>query len=404
MTGTSGARLGKDARILLGVSLAAILVIMIGAFLAPAQLDTDPTPSTYNSGAAGAEAAYLLLGQLGYRTERLEESAAALSHVPAAHTTLILAGAGNLDYRAEIPPITAFLHRGGHVLATGAISALMLPESHPAQPTRIYTALCYTTPQGLSPLARAGRITINVPVRWSSDNAATRIDQACGEDAVVVRYPVGQGEVIWWSSALPLSNRGLKEDPSLKLLLASIGPPGSAVIFDEYIHGARRDLWATAAGTPVFAMGWQLAAVAALLILSFGRRNGPLRALVSTPRTSPLEFAESMGDLYRKAGAVDVATACAERRLLHFLESQGGIPRATLSSTPETIAATVSQRFGYRAAGFAGDIKATHDAELNKLSQKSALGLVKRLDRHIVNLTSLMKHTHTEDHHGEPRD
>lgn len=404
MKGTLGAKLGKDARILLGVSLAAILVIVIGALLAPAQLDTDPTPTTYNSGAAGAKAAYLLLGQLGYRTERLEESAAALDRVDASHATLILAGAGNLDYRGEIPPIAAFLRRGGRVLATGSTSAMMLPDSHVTQPNRIYTALCYTTPQGLSPLARAGRVTINVPVRWSSTNVTTRIDQACGDDAVVVRYRAGKGTVVWWSSALPLSNRGLKEDPSLKLLLASIGPEGSTVIFDEYIHGARRDLWATAAGTPVFAMGWQLAAVALLLILSFGRRNGPLRALVAAPRTSPLEFAESMGDLYRKAGAVDVATGCAERRLLHFLESQGGIPRTTLRSTPEIIAATVAERFGYRATGFADDMKAARDAEFNKLSPKSALGLVKRLDQHIANLTALMKHSHTEHHHGEPRD
>ena len=405
-------KLGKDARILLGVSFAAVLIITIGALFAPARIDNNPTPSTFNSGSAGARAAYLLLGRLGYRTQRLEESAAALDHVDAPHTTLILAEAEGLDYRKDTPPIAAFLRRGGRVLATGAASAMMLPDAHIGQPSRIYTALCYTTPRDLSPLARAGRVAIDVPARWNSTGAATRVDQACGDDAVVVRYSVGKGEVIWWSSAMPLSNRGLKSDPSLRLLLASVGAPGNVVIFDEYIHGARQDLWATASGTPVFAMGWQLAAVGLLLVLSFGRRNGPLRALPSSPRTSPLEFAESMGDLYRKAGAVDVATACAERRLLHFLESQGGIPRTTLHSTPETLAAVVAERFRYRAAGFADDIKAARDAGFNKLSPKSALGLVQRLDQHIANLTGLMKHsTSMPDHenhpahtHGDPRD
>jgi hypothetical protein len=397
-------KLGKDARILIGVSIAAALVIVIGAFFAPARLDTDPTPSTFNSGSGGAKAAYVLLGQLGYRTERLEASATALDGVDAPHTTLVLAGAELQDYRKEIPAIAGFLRKGGHVLATGVMSAGMLPDSHIAQPSRIYTALCYTTPQGLSPLARAGRVAMVVPVSWKSNDAATRIDQACGDDAVVVRYAVGKGEVTWWSSALPLSNRGLKQDPSLKLLLASVGTPESLVIFDEFIHGARQDLWATASGTPVFAMAWQLGAVALLLVLSFGRRNGPLRAIVSSPRTSPLEFAESMGDLYRKAGAVDVATGCAERRLLRFLESQGGIPRTTLNADPETLAAAVHDRFRYAAPAFADDIKAAREAGFNKLSTKSALGLVKRLDEHIANLTALMKHSQSEANHGEPRD
>jgi hypothetical protein len=401
-----GAKMGRDGRILLGVTLAVMLIVIVGAFFAPARIDNDSVPSTYNSGSAGAKAAYLLLGELGYRTERLAEPAAALDRYDAPHTTLVLAGANAQDYRRDLAPIAAFLARGGRVLATGGMSATMLPDPHVAEPSRIYTALCYTTPQGLSSLARAGRVAVQVGVRWSADDANTRIEQACGDDAVVVRYPVGKGQVIWWSSSLPLSNRGLKEDASLKLLLASVGEPGSVVVFDEYIHGARKDLWSTAAGTPVFAMGWQLAAVALLLVLSLGRRSGPLRALVSSPRTSPLEFAESMGDLYRKAGAVDVATGCAERRLLHFLESQGGIPRATLRSTPEAIAAAVAERFRYGAAGLADDLKAAREAGLNKLSAKSALDLVKRIDRHIAGLTAMMKDSqrNPEQPHGELRD
>ena len=397
-------KLGGDARILIGFSIAAVLVIVAGAFFAPARVDDDPVPSIWNSGSAGAKAAYELLGQIGYRTRRFDESAAALNQVDAPHATLILAEAQLRDYRKEAPFVAAFLRRGGRVLAIGAVSAQLLPDSHLTAPGQVYAALCYTTPQGLSPMARAGRVQMQAPIRWDLAKSAARADQACGNDAVVVHYPVGKGEAIWWSSALPLSNRGLKEDPALKLLLASIGPPGSIIIFDENIHGAQQSLWDTANGTPVFAMGWQLVAVAVLLVLSFGRRNGPLRVLVSTPRTSPLEFAESMGDLYRKAGAVGVATGCAERRLMHFLESQGGIPRTTLNAPPEILAAAVSDRFRYRTVGFASDIKAARDSEFNKLSPKSALGLVKRLDHHIASLTALMKHSQAEPKYGEPRD
>src|SRR5271156_3973345 len=397
-------RLTGDARILIGITLAVMAVIIVGAFFAPARQDNDPTPSTDNSGAQGAKAAWLLLSQLGYRTERWDRPARDLSEVDAQHTTLILADAQPLVVLKEKAGIAEFLKHGGQILATGAASAAMLPESHVGPPNHIYTDLCYTTPQGLSSLARAGRIGMSIPVRWNSDDPSVRIDQACGEDSVVVHYAVGKGEVTWWSSSVPLSNRGLKDDASLKLFLASIGSRERLILFDEYIHGARTDLWATAAGTPVVALGWQLAAIAALLIFSFGRRNGPLRTLIRAPRTSPLEFAESMGDLYRRAGAVNVATGCAERRLFHFLEYEGGIPRETLRSSPEIIAEAVAQRFHYASPGFTADLKATQQAEYAKYSARSGLELVKRLDGHVAKLAAIMRHAKPEHPNGEPRD
>jgi len=403
-------KIAGDTRILIGVTLAVLAVIIVGAFFAPARQDTDTTPSTDNSGAAGAKAAWLLLSQLGYRTERWDKPARDLSEVDAPHTTLIVAEAYPSDLRKEKPGIDDFLKHGGRILATGPISAAMLPESRFAAPSRIYTTLCYTTPQGLSSLARAGRIGMPIPVRWNSDDPSVRVDQTCGDDAVVVHYAVGKGEVVWWSSSAPLSNRGIKNDANLKLFLAGIethghaGQPGRLILFDEYIHGARTDLWATAAGTPVTVLGWQLAAIAALFVFSYGRRSGPLRTLVQAPRTSPLEFAESMGDLYRKAGAVNVATGCAERRLFHFLEYEGGIPREKLRSSPEIIAEAVAQRFHYASPAFATDLKAAQQAEFAKYSARSGLHLVKSIDGHIAKLAAIMRHSKPEHTNGEPRD
>lgn len=398
-----------DTRILLWVAAAALVVIVLGAFFAPAREDTDITPSTDNSGSHGAKAAFLLLPQLGYQTERWDRPAKELNEADARHTTLILAGAYPMDALKEKPGIENFLRHGGRVLATGAMSAGMLPQSHIAGSNQIYTELCYTTAQGLSPMARAGRVSIEAPIRWNSDDVSLRVDQACGDNAVVVHYPFGTGEVIWWSSAAPLSNRGLKEDASLRLFLASVGGAsvGGAnrrVLFDEYIHGARPDLWATTVGTPVRALEWQLAAVAVLLVLSFGRRSGPLRIPVQTARTSPLEFAESMGDLYRKAGAVNVATGAAERRLMQFLEHEGGIPRETLRSTPEAVAIVVSQRFQYASPSFVEDLKAVRQAEYTKLTARSGLGLVKRIDQHIANLAAIVRHSKGAAVNGEMGD
>ncbi len=384
-------KLSADARLIVGALVIVGVVIVAGAFIAPVRVDRDPTPSTENTGAAGAKGAYLLLSRLGYRVDRWDQPARALDGIDARQTTLIAAEPWLSDMREEKSALETFLNRGGRVLATGAIGALLLPDARVAAPNHVYTALCYTTPQGLSAMARAGRVGMPVPVRWNSDAPNLRVDQECGDDAVVVHYDVGEGEVVWWSSAAPLTNRGLKNDASLKLLLASVGGPQRNVLFDEYIHGGKRDLWETARGTPVAAMGWQLAVVGVLAVLSFGRRNGPRRALVRIPRTSPLEFAESMGALYRKADAVSVATECAERRLMHFLEHEGGIPRETLRKSPEEIAGVVGQHFLYHDAALAADLKAAQEAEFNKLTAKSALGLVKRLDEHMAKLEALMR-------------
>lgn len=381
-------KLSGDMRVILWVCGGVLGLILVAAFLAPAREDNDPTPSTWNSGSAGAKAAYLLLGELGYAAERWDKPAAALNSVDAEHTTLVLAEPGFSDIGKEKAGIADFLNRGGRVVATGAVSSLILPDAHVGMPGHIYTALCYTTPQSLSAMGRAGQIAMAVPVRWKGTDAS--IDQACGEDAVVVHYPVGAGEVVWWSSSAPLSNRGLRDDPGLRLLLASVGPPGRTVLFDEYIHGAREGLWATMKGTPVTALCWQLGAVALLLVLSFGRRSGPMRTLARVPRTSPLEFAESMGALYQKAGAADVAVGAAERRLMEFLHNEGGIPRETLRSGPETIAAAVAARFFYTTPDFATDMKAAREAEFSKLSAKGALELVRRIDAHIARLRAIM--------------
>jgi hypothetical protein len=390
-------RLSGDARVVVWVCAGVLAVILVGAFLAPAREDNDPVPTTWNSGSQGAKAAFELLPQLGDRTARWDRPAAALREVDAPHTTLVLAGSQRMELREENPGITAFLHRGGRVVATGVLSALMLPDAQIEAPTHIYTALCYTTPQSLSGLGRAGQIAMPVPIKWKASNAhsgGVRVDQACGQDAVVVHYAEGAGAVVWWSSAAPLSNRGLKSDADLRLLLASVGGPGRTVLFDEYIHGDRESLWATINGTPVKALCWQLAVIALLLIVSFGRRSGPVRAMARASRTSPLEFAESMGALYEKAGAADVAVGAAERRLMDFLQSEGGISRETLRSGPDAIAAAVTARFGYASPELAEDLKAAQEAEFSRLSAKSALELVRRMDRHIVGMRELMMDSH----------
>jgi len=370
-------------------------LIVITGMLAPARQDNDPTPSTWNSGREGAKAAWLLLGQLGYKEVRWERPEAELGAVDAAHATLVLAdpspSVAVMEEKRRQQPFEAFLQRGGRIVATGQVAPLLLPDAKVAFADRFYDALCETTPEGPDALARAGSLSMRAPVRWAYQDPSVRVAQRCGGSAVVVSYPVGQGEVIWWASATPLTNEGLRQDGNLRLLLASVGGPGRTVYFDEYMHGISDDPWSAARGTPLTGMIIEACCLGALLLFSFSRASGPRRALVQPPRASPLEFVESMGALYARAAASSVAASAALRRLTEFLAHEGGIPRGTIRSGPAAVAAAVAARFGGDAGSLASDLEAAQQAQYDRLRPKEALKLVRRLDEHIDRLKQAIR-------------
>lgn len=388
-------KLTGDWKFLLIFSGVVVALIIVTGILAPNREDNDPAPSTWNSGAAGAKAAYLLLGQLGYNEVRWERPEAELSTIDAAHATFILAEPSPsfvaLTDKNRRQPFDDFLHRGGRIIATGAPAALFLPNANVAQSDRLFTDLCITTPEGPDPLARAGELEMAAPVHWAGDDPAVRVSQTCGEGAVVVSWPAGSGEVIWWASATPLNNQGLHNDGNLRLLLASIGGADRTVYFDEFMHGMNESPWTATHGTPLTGVIVQTCCVAALLLFSFARGSGPHRALVQPPRASPLEFVESMGALYAKAGASQVAIAAAQRRLNEFLAHEGGLPAETLRAGPAAIAAAVHARFGYDTTALAADLEATRQAEYDGPRPAAALAQVRRLDHHIAALSDIIR-------------
>jgi hypothetical protein len=383
----------RERRIVLSFAGAMLLLIVAASFLAPPADDSDKSPTTYNSGTAGIKAAYLLFGDLGYTTSRWEQTTFALSNVDASHTTVIFAEpvVPSEKLEASRRDIKAFLQRGGRVLATGQEGASLLPNAATALSTQPFQKLCLTSPEGRSALARAGQVSIADEARWTALAPAFHVEQWCGGDAVVVSYRVGAGTAIWWSSALPLTNRGLKDDASLKLLLASVAgsDSGQHILFDEYFHGVQTSLSNLTRDLPLPQIGWQVAAVALLLVLSFGRRNGPIRAAVRVPRTSPIEFAESMGQLYRKAGATQAATESARRRLLRFLSDRCGLPKDVVRSDAATIAEALNSRFPGDWRPLAEHLNQAAEARYQSLAPRSAFALVKALDHDLKSLADL---------------
>jgi hypothetical protein len=202
---TSRTPVSNDRRVALWVLAGIFVVILISTIFGPRQTDDDPEPTTYNAGTQGTKAAYLLLSELGYSSQRWESPATQLSTVDAAATTLILTQPklpvkGVAELRSAI---VDFLNRGGRVVATGGSGALLLPGGSTEEPSNGNYGLCDTIPEGAGALARVGQVTMNDYSRWTAAGPEYRVEQRCGGDAVVVRYRVGKGEAIWWSSPMP---------------------------------------------------------------------------------------------------------------------------------------------------------------------------------------------------------
>jgi hypothetical protein len=271
-------------------------------------------------------------------------------------------------------------------LATGPSGALLLPSGEVKAPGMLSGGLCHTTPEGPGPLARAGNVEMVEGMPWGSEGPQYRVEQRCGSDAVVVRYAVGKGEAIWWGSATPLENAELKNDADLRLLLASMGDSqgfgrnaGRDVVFDESLHGATKTLWDAAKGLPLRWLALQTILLFALLILSFSRRRGPLRSPVVLPRSSPVEFAMSMGDLYEKAAASSAATEAAKRRLLRVLTREAGVAQATIDEGQEAIAEALQERLGGDWSRVCEHLREAKIAQHEAIAMRSALALVRAL-------------------------
>lgn len=372
-----------DRRLLLIVAGIVFLLIVGVSVIAPSTATNDPRPSTYNTSPGGAEAAFLTLQSLRQPVSRWEQPLDELPLAQAGHTTLVLAeplySALEKDHLAA--SVRTFLEHGGRLLTTGASGALLIPGGA-TSPGHRFGTLCYTQPQGPGPLAEAGKIEMADAAAWSAETAAAtaaaRIEQRCGADAVVVRLPTGAGEAVWWSSASPLTNAELHNDADLHLLLASLGE-GRRILFDESLQQPVPSKWSAAAGLPLWSLLAQATLVFGLLVFSFSRRRGPVRLPVAVPRSSPLEFARSMGDLYERAAATGVATAAAKRRLQRILVRDAGLAPRTVAGDPAEIVKCLAVRFGGDWTVLAGHLHEVTATAETSLRSRSALALVRAL-------------------------
>ena len=398
-------RSNGDRRLLLWLSGAAVALVVGISLFAPASAQNDTRPTINNAAPGGAKAAFLALGQMGRTSRPWDGTLDELSAVDAGRTTLVLAAPAYAepDRKALAEALKKFLERGGRVLATGGTGAYLLPDGGVKPPSMFQNGLCYTTPEGAGPMGAAvGQAEIDDVARWDGDSLAAVTDQQCGNDAVVVHYAVGAGMAVWWSAATPLTNAGLKNDGNLRLLMASLGDRPN-VLWDEALHAPTRSVWDAARGLPLQALFWQAVVIFALLVLSFSRRRGPIREPISFPRTSPTEFAESMGALYARAGATLAATDAARMRMLRLLRMDAGVSTATIAAGPKAIAEALQQRLRGDWSALAEHLAQAEATKDEPLTPRNALALIRAMREDEARLRAVLRPTSVHPLEESPR-
>ncbi|HUJ39072.1 MAG TPA: DUF4350 domain-containing protein [Candidatus Acidoferrales bacterium] len=382
MPAAVNANLAPADRKALIVVAALFLILMAALFLfGSGGVSTEGfgLPSSYSYGPGGARAGFVLLKEMGYPVQRWEKSPTELPDVGKG-TVLILADPAYTPAAEERQALVRFLRTGGRILATGWEAATeFLPDGRavpgaawPGE-THPYEALLP------SPITiGADDIELVPEGHWISADPTQLALYGSEREPVVVTYEVGQGRVVWWASAWPMTNFGIGTRENMVFFLNSVGVPhGATVLWDEYFHGERGSLWAFLRTTPVPWAGVQLLLFGAALVATFGRRWGPVRPPRKESRHSPLEFVETLGGLYESAHAGGPAVGVALKRFRFLLTRRLGLPTGYPA---EELGSAARVRLGADAEGLAELLTAAETAAVGPpMEDDAALHMVQGL-------------------------
>jgi hypothetical protein len=375
--------LDRADRKLLIIALALmVLLVAATALVAPPEAAPAPPASSYSPGTGGAKATYLLLGELGYHTQRWSQPLVELPEPPDGAVLILADPFAGYPGSEERDTLMRFVRRGGRLLIAGDSADNFLPKAYSelVKPweavERVYASVA------ASPFTRgAPQITMASDVHWSGAVEDEIPLYARGADAVVVTFPVGEGRVIWWASAMPLTNGGITKQGNLNLLLNSLGAAGDGpVLWDEYYHGEQRGLTGYLSGTPAPWMLLQAIVIYLFLLLAFGRRTGPVRMPMLESRLSPLEFVETLGALYKSAGAASGAVETVWQRFRFLVCTRLGLsPTASI----RTLFESARERLGWHEPGLFETLqRAERGARDPSISNQDALQIVDSLEHY----------------------
>ena len=395
---------GDRKLLLIAGAILLLLIVATVVFAPPAgEVDGQGTPTTYSTANRGTQAAYLLLHELEFRSERWEKSPTELP-ADANGKILILVAPSDFPDNQQREALLTFVHSGGWVIYAGNFPHLFLGSG--ATAPRSFSDSLRSGGETFraiapSPFTKgASKITMNASNRWVSSDGAQVPLYGMPEEPVVVTWRLGKGRILWWASPTPTTNSGITREGNLPFFLDCIqaarpgaNPNETTVLWDEYFHGYRESLWGYFRQTPVPWAVFQLGVVAVFVLLAFGRRSGPLYTPAAVSRLSPLEFVDTLGDLYRRASAGSAAVRVAYQRFRMQLVRRLGL--APASSNMELDAA-VRERLGWKQPGLMDTLQRAEKAVRESgVHGWEALKIVQALEHYEV-LFGLKTRSHEE--------
>jgi hypothetical protein len=375
-----------DRKLLL---IAAAVLVMLTAGLAflggdPREQGT-PVPSTYSANPGGARAACLLLQELHYKVSRWERSP---TELPAdeGDAVLILADPLELPTKEEIAALRVFVEEGGQVVFTGARIRSFFPEARVDEefPTDEWKTFSANYPSNYT--LGAPKIVLQTEATWQAPDTGQLALYGDTQSPVVVSWRIGEGRILWWAAATPLTNSGISSEGNLNLFLNAMNFPLAGeksavqIYWDEYFHGERTSLWSYVRKTPVTWGLVQISVLGLIVLFTFSRRSGPTVLPPVISRLAPLEFVDTLGGLYERAGAEPAVVGFVYQRLRATLSRQLRIS-STVGDTE--LADAVQARLGWKETSLKQTLaRALVASRARKVEPKEALGLVQELERY----------------------
>lgn len=374
----------SDRKLLLiaGASLVA-LTAGFGFVGSDAQDQGLSIPSTYSASPGGARAAYLLLQELHYEVSRWERSPTELPSDPQG-AVLILAEPLETPTKEEREALQSFVDKGGQVILTGARIKSFFPEGKVDAeiPTAEWKTFSADVPSNYT--VGAPKIVLQTGTTWRSPEASQLPLYGDTGSPVVVSWRIGDGRILWWAAPTPLTNSGISREGNLNFFLNAMSFPlpgkksAVEIYWDEYFHGERASLWSYVRKTPV---GWgllQISALGLIVFFTFGRRSGPIVRPPVISRLAPLEFVDTLGGLYERAGAEPAVVGFVYQRFRATLSRQ---LRISAGASDTELADAVEARLGWKESGLKTTLaRALVASRARKVAAEEALGLVRELE------------------------
>lgn len=371
----------SDRKLVLWVGIILVAVIAALVFFSVQNQHESELTTSYSALPSGAKAAYLYLSEEGYHVERWDRPPTELP-AEARNTIVVLASPLGRPKDDEKNALLLYLRRGGKVLATGYFASAFLPRTNlliEYLPDAVWKEY---SPVVVSPLTRGGPIKMSPISYWAATEPDQIVHYAHEGKGIVVSYKSGDGEVVWWGAETPLTNAGIQQSGNLGLLLNSLGNSKDVrILWDEYYHSFHFETTNYMA-TPAIRYGLflQCALVFMALLFGFSRRNAPIRPLNQPSRLSPLEFVHTLGGLYRRANATDIALEVPYNRFRSLLTRRLGL-------RPDTSLADLARAARTRLAYKDKDLEATlkeiqASLGVHEVPEARVLNLVQRLSHH----------------------